>query len=219
MNIQVVIIAHGNAIAVFKQHEKFWLAHKAPLLVICPDNDPLESAHETLKLFKADHSGVNAAARLKQMLHELDKRSWETCVIYEYDSFILDAKLPAQNGFHGILMENLEVPRSRFIAPTYGNPPWTFDRHSFDLMLAKAIEFPEATEEGYADRYLSALAFLAGVPIMDYHPPGFTRGTITKRDLGQVRAAIYDKATAFHGIKQDWILRAVEQFYDEANPS
>ena len=35
----------------------------------------------------------------------------------------------------------------------------------------------------------------------------------------QVRAAIYDKATVFHGIKQDWILRAVEQFYDEANPS
>ena len=64
MNLQVVVIAHGNGIAAFNRHEKFWEAHKAPILVVCPENDPVKCKHEVVKLYEAHAEPAKLAGTL-----------------------------------------------------------------------------------------------------------------------------------------------------------
>lgn len=78
-----------------------------------------------------------------------------------------------------------------------------------------ALTYPALHEDGLADRYLSALATLACVPILNHQPPGFSRGWITERNIYALRKAIYKGSTLLHGIKQKWTLEAALQFYDE----
>lgn len=215
MNLQVVVIAHGNGVAAFRRHEKYWLAHKAPILVCTPEDDPLESKYETLKTRCAEHGGFEAAERLQELLHRLPEFKTTHFIIYEYDSFLLKPKLPDHAGFYGIRFSNAESPK--YIAPVYANPPWFFDRASLIRMADKAALYPGFIEGGYADRYLSALATLCGIPIMDYSPPGYSNGTISGDDIFEVEKAIKKRGCyAFHGIKQEWVLRAIEQFSEES---
>jgi hypothetical protein len=213
MSLQVVVIAHGNGIAAFKRHEKYWLAHRAPVLVLCPEDDPID-CQDCLAVGKATRAGMDSIYRLNALFRSLDCRSWERCVIYEYDSFSLDGKLPEGRGFWGNIKPNMESPK--MMAARYANPPWCFDRESFDAMNEVRKQF-DLYEEGEADRWLSAHAELAGIPILNYSPNGFSRGTISqqKKDINKLRVAIYQGATMIHGIKQEWVLRAAEQFYDE----
>lgn len=218
MSLQVVVIAHGNGVAAFRRHEKFWLALDAPLLVVVPENDPVQTKHELLKVAGAERNGHESIRRLNAMFEHLKQRNWDSCVIYEYDSFSLEPKLPCKPGLYGIVFHNAESPK--FMAPRYANPPWFFDRGTFELLFAKARQYYGLHEEGEADRWISALAFLAGVPLFDYSPRGFSRGTIGQGDIPALEHAIKtQRAMHFHGVKQDWMLHAIEQFYDEANPS
>lgn len=218
MTLLPVIMAHGNGIAAFRRHEKYWLAHKMPLLVCCPEDDPLKSGHETLHFKKASHAGKDAGERLKLLVEELARRTWDQCVIYEYDSFMLEPTVPGSPGIHGIVFRNDESPK--FMAERYANPPWTVDRESFEAMRAVMLKYPRLHEHGYADRWLSALAMLAGVPLFDYEPAGFSRGTIQTSDIPLVNMRIkHEGCFAFHGVKQEWVLKAIEQFWDEAHPS
>lgn len=217
MSLQVVVIAHGQGVAAFKRHEKFWLRHGTPLLVVCPEDDVVETTHRTFKACKAERAGMEAITRLGYLFQELHDSPWEQCVIYEYDSFSLDCRLPTHAGLWGNVMMNAESPK--FMASRYANPPWCFDRRSFEKMNEVANHYGGLYEEGEADRWISALAELAGVPLFDYSPRGFSRGTISqqRKDINKMRVAIYQGATMIHGVKQEWVLKAAEQFYDERN--
>jgi hypothetical protein len=213
MSLLVVIIAHEHGIAAFRRHEKFWLAHKAPLLVVAPEGDDLKTRHEVLAVRGAQQHGTETVQRLHILFDSLAKRSWSQCMIYEYDSFSLDGALPAGRGFYGVICRNDESPK--FMAPRYANPPWCFDRMSFDEMNQKRLAFPALYEDGEGDRWLSALAFLANIPILHYNPSGFTRGTIQSQDLPEIEKAIYKGTRMIHGVKFEWLLGAIEQFYDQ----
>jgi len=208
--IQPVIIGHGRSLDVFERHEKFWLQHNCPLLVICPENDQLECRHETLKLFAAGHSGANALARLKAVMDYLESKTWDFCVMYEYDSFALKPDFPKSKGFYGILFENKDPG---FLAPIYANPPWYFDRHSFDLMIAKMREFPAIIERGFADRFFSALVYLSGIPMFHYNPPGFSAGTIMEAHMEYIRCEINNGTHIFHGVKDQKTLEAIKNLH------
>jgi hypothetical protein len=217
VTLQVVIIAHGNGIAAFRRHEKFWKALEAPILVVAPEDDPVETSHEKLTFGLAQRNGRDSIKRLHALFDWLSVREWERCVIYEYDSFSLLPTLPTGGGLHGIVFHNNESPK--FMSPRYVNPPWCFDRAAFYALHAKAKAYPTLYEQGEADRWISALAFLAGVPLFDYEPKGFSRGMITSGDVGGLTHAIKElHAIHFHGCKQEWVLRAIEQFYDESHP-
>lgn len=215
----VVVMAHGNGIAAFRRHEGYWKKHHEKILVVCPENDPVESSYETVKVGEAMHNGRGSIERIKYLfswLHDTD--CWDKCIIYEYDSFCLDPIKWNERrfrGFYGNVKKNKESPR--MMAPRYANPPWTFDGDSFRKMAQVMGNYPDLYEDGEADRYLSALAMLANVPIFDYSPKGFSRGTINtkKSDIEDMKTAIYCGATMIHGVKQEWVLRAAEQFYDE----
>lgn len=215
MNLQIVIIAHGNGQAAFDRHLGYWLKHMAEMLICSPEDDPVKTHLRVLPVAGAQHNGMQALVRLMALLHALESRDWNICRIYEYDSFDLNPTIVEERGFFGVPRANVESPK--FTAPVYANPPWTFDRASFEEMLGKARAYPSLSEAGEADRWLSALAYLAGVPILPYDPPGFSQGTIGAGDIENLRTAIYMGTTVLHGIKHAWTQRAAEQFYDERN--
>lgn len=215
MSFQIVVITHENGVAAFKRHEKFWKSFGAPILVVTHEGDCSKYEHETVRIGKAQRAGTNSIYRLNKLFSILSKRSWNHCIIYEYDSFSLVPEIPGNPGLYGIVFENKESPK--FMSPRYANPPWCFDRNTFLRLHLKSQEYPNLFECGEADRWISALAFLAGVPVFDYSPCGFSRGTISSADIPDLMKSVKEqKAIHFHGIKQDWVLRAIEQFYDES---
>lgn len=215
--LQIVVIAHGQGIAAFNRHRKYWETFKAPILVVDPVNDPVDTDLPRLTIGNAEHNGHQSIIRLKALFEVLHQKPWEHCFIYEYDSFSLCPSMPGTSGLFGNLYANKESPK--FTAPIYANPPWFFDRESFEAMRNVATTFP-VFEHGEADRWISALAYLAGVPLFDYDSKGFSRGTINEKDIAKLRKVIKeDRCIHIHGVKQKWVLAAIEQFYDEANPT
>lgn len=213
MNTITVVSAHGQGIAAFERHLKYW---KGDVLVVSPTDDPVEFPDgDVIKCGLAQHNGRESWKRFQIIISYLQNDTWDWCVMHEYDSFCLDPKLPEHPGFYGNLWENRESPK--YMAPRYANPPWTFDRESFLRMAAVAARYPGIYENGEADRYWSALAFIAGVPILPYDPPGFSRGLIDekKKTIQALRKAIYAGAYAIHGVKSKWALAAVEEFWDQ----
>jgi hypothetical protein len=61
------------------------------------------------------------------------------------------------------------------MADRYVNPPYMLDRESARKILDAARSYPEVREGGYADRFLSALAMLAGVPVMQFPEGSWSR--------------------------------------------
>lgn len=221
MNTITVVSAHGQGMAAYQRHFQYWDADGTGngLIVISPENDPVLCTQgyrcETVWHGKAEHNGRESWKRFQRIIESLKDRNWDWCVMHEYDSFCLDPKLPEHPGFYGNLWENRESPK--YMAPRYANPPWTFDHDSFDKMAAVAAKYPGIYENGEADRYWSALAFMANVPILPYDPPGFSRGLIDekKKTIQALRKAIYAGAYAIHGVKSKWALAAVEEFWDQ----
>jgi hypothetical protein len=133
-------------------------------------------------------------------------------LIFEYDSFCLSPRFVPQLGFCGNIFVEKEAC---FMAYRYCNPPWAIDRGSILKIWEAATRWPDIYEGGYADRYFSALAMIAGVPILPHLPTGYSQGHVTEEHIRDLKSAIYGGATMIHGIKQKWTLDAALQFYDE----
>jgi hypothetical protein len=117
-------------------------------------------------------------------------------------------------GLFGNIVEN--VATGRFLAPRYANPPWLIDVRSLGVMAGTAKESPALYEEGEADRYLSALAQLAGVPILPFDPADYSQAHLEAKHLHELRTVIHQGGTMVHGVKDGWMLAAARQFRDEA---
>lgn len=213
MNLITVVNAHGQGYPSYARHIAYWVkcARDGEMLTVCPVDDPIENA-AIVEGF-AQHNGRESWKRFQRIFKELEARSWDWCVMHEFDSFCLDARLPEHRGFYGNVFLNKEMPK--FMAPRYANPPWTFDRMTFTRMKATADRYQGLYENGEADRYFSALAMLSGAPILDYEPKGFSRGTIAESDMSELRKAIHEGAYAIHGVKSAWALQEVERFKAE----
>ena len=216
--IHMTIIAHGNGLAAFRRHIPLWQEHHADAaLVLVPENDPIEqqeSPWPVVRLGNAEHNGVQSRIRLRWLLDHLSQQT--NCshfIIHEYDSFSLSGHVKFQTGFCGNVFGNWD--RDRFLAWRYVNPPWTVDYGGLCAMWKAARRWPDLLEEGEADRYLSALAVLANVPILPHDPKGYSYNWITEKEVAPMRKAIYDGGTLIHGVKQKWVLEAALQFYDE----
>lgn len=208
----VVVMTHGCAGNGFRQNEPYWMAQSEKLIVVCPTDDPVQTRHETLMFAKSSHAGAETWKRLRITLDELATREWDHCCIHEWDSLFLRSE-PMSNGFRAILFANAESPR--YMAPIYGLPPWSMDRESFNAMHAKARMYPALFEGGFLDRYLAAIAMLAGVPIMDYAVPGYGRAPIRLEDYQEVRRAILAGTSAIHGIKTPDVLELIERSHGD----
>ena len=163
----LTIMAHGAAQETFLRHVELWGAITPNVLVICPATDKMKECRFPIIYYGQHcHAGRSSVERLKAALGNIAKHQDNGYhLICEYDSFLLSPDVVPRKGLIGPLMQNFEP--CRFIAPRYPNPPWMLDYRSARLMMEAAYQWPDVWEEGFADRYLAALAVLAGVPILD----------------------------------------------------
>ena len=207
--LTVVVMAHGAAQRIFDRHMAFWESHGAPILVICPENDTVKTRHTRYSSRKAQHHGPEAHLRNRSTLQILSTIDSEFFLIFEYDSFCLNPTPNLQRGLSGVVFKDRD--RARWMASRYATPPWMVDRLSLAAMESVAEEYPALTEEGFADRYFSALADLNGIPILHHSPPGFSRTTITSQDLSLLKSAIESGSSMIHGVKDSWVLHYIEE--------
>lgn len=213
MNITLTIFAWGGGETAFQQHRKYWDALEARRVkVISPINSPIKECPYDQKLLgNAEHAGRDSIKRIKSVLHELQYMDFATHhMICEQDSIPLNPDFKLQSGLTGIIQENYEP--ARFISSRYVNQPQLIDHASLLKMLTVAEEYPAVWEEGFADRYVSALAFLAGVPILSWDPPGFSRNTILPLHHHDMGKAIHNGTKMIHGIKDPETLAIAEKF-------
>lgn len=208
-------MAHGREQATFDRHLPFWEAHKLPILVVSPEDDPVKTRHQMLLTARASHSGDEALGRLKCMIEALCRTTFRYHLIFEYDSICLDPeRVKFQPGLYGNLFKNLDGKEiSNFMAWIYPNPPWLVDINSLRKMRNVMNEYP-ISEHGFADRFLAALAVCAGVPILHHIPRGYSRAPL---ELGahwkELKQAISKGGRMIHGIKTESVLNRVVEIY------
>ena len=211
----ITIHAHRDGQAAFERNLAHWEMLGYDILILCPEDAPVETKHEVISCAKAEHHGWGSKERMVFWMEKVKRRNYNHFLLAEYDCLFLGDKLPEfGRGFYGILFHNAESPK--YMADRYANPPWIIDSTSLNAMHNKAWEFPAVWEMGHQDRYLSAIAQLAGIPILPYDPPGFSRGTVGTEDLGQLCAAIICGTEMIHGIKDEFIYQKAVEFHAKA---
>lgn len=212
MSMSVTILAHQDAQDVFHRHYPFWRAVTAEsYMVIVPSQQTISARHfACVALGQAGHACYGSIERLRFMLHHFACDPAKTHhFVCEYDAIPIGTAVRESQGLTGIVMANTEP--QRFMAPRYVTPPWLIDHQSAVRMSKAAQDYPEIYEEGFADRYLSALAMIAGVPILPFQAHGFSRNTILfPEHREQLAAAIKQGARMFHGIKSDAVLSFIQ---------
>lgn len=203
MNPLLTVIGHGKVQAVFQRHLLFWKRHQLPILVCCPKDDPLETEHEKLLLGESQGAGPLAHLRLSQLVFHLSASDYTHHVIFEYDSLCLKTRLDFASGFFANVKNNAEY--ERFIAHRYANFPWMIDTKSLRRMVEVAIAYPNLTEYGHNDRWMSALSMLANVPLMDFSPKGASAGVWDDSNFKELAQRVKEGSTMLHGIKSEWI--------------
>lgn len=218
-SLHISILAHGKASDVFRRHIPLWKAHNSDdILVFCPEDDRIEqsiSPWPVSSFGKSEHNGREQWKRLRFWLQHLSLLDFSHFLIYEYDSFCLKsaAPSPSPRGLIGNLALNLDPVR--FISSRYALPPWLIDQASLRRMQEASDYWPDIFEEGEPDRYFSALADLAAVPILPHRPAGYAEGTIKPEHFPALKQAIQAGATMIHGVKHHWSLATVQALYED----
>ncbi len=205
----VIVAAHGKAQATFDRHLPFWRRHQTLIKVVCPKDDLVKVPPDIELITEGfgQHSGAHSDQRMQRMLELAEGRR---TIIYEYDSICLEPeKLDLCDGLLGNVHLNTD---KRFVAPRYVNPPWSLDGQSTQQMLEVRMRYPDV-KENFHDRTISALAHLAGVPILDYLPVGYSNDTLTWRDKWGIAEMIGHGGTMIHGIKSERQLQDVLEMW------
>lgn len=208
MSTLVVILAHGKVQQTFDRHLPFWQAHKSDIVAISPRDDPIEYHGPSYVCGNSSHSGESANYRIQMAMDLIrERQKYMHGIIYEYDSFCLDVQsIRWCSGFFGNVQKNNE---QRFVSPFYPNPPWIIDVESLSKMKTVGEKYPSIFEDGFHDRYLAALAHIAGVPIFNHVPIGFTQIALDWAGRWGLIQAIGWGGTMIHGIKTEQQLKAV----------
>lgn len=189
------ILAHGKKQEVFNRHMPYWERLDIPICVACPTDDPVETTHKRIFTGRSSLNGVHAVERLRKILEHFVCGDDAFGLFFEYDSICLLENVVERRGLHGCIKVTQPEHMARFISPRYVTSPWMLDRLSAHLMLEIAQAYP-IFEEGMDDRYLSALAHLAGVPILDFPEGSYSQNNITPKFYSHIGNAMW-----IHGLK------------------
>jgi hypothetical protein len=219
MKVSVTVLTHRAVSDTTLRHKPFWDKHGVPILFLSPEDAPVDRlwhedrGHLFARVGQSSHSGLESNLRIQWLLRRLEKDDADFNVIYEYDSLCLDVNtIRFGAGFFGNVQQDCTA-QCRFMTMNYANPPWIIDRESVQKMVAKMAEYPLITEEGFHDRYLSALAFVAGVPLMNHIPHGHTQGTIDWSGRWNLVKTIARGGRMIHGIKFRHQLQSILEIY------
>lgn len=209
-----IVLAHGAVQETFDRHWDLWVRHGFDMVVGCPVDDPLECSVERVFLGKSSYAGEHSVVRLKNLLRYVADCSHENAIIFEYDSMCLIDKPVVKPGFHGILQAN-EDPW-HYTVPRYINAPWTIDAESAWSMLMLSEKYPDFTEGGQDDRFLSALAWFSGIPPIGHAEGGFARNGITSSDWPLMIDTVEKGGKWIHGVKHQDTLELLRQAWKGA---
>lgn len=218
MKTQIVVMAHGAEQNTFDRHKRFW--NQAPVAVVTNDADPVKTEWPIiLRGEPCKGSGLPYYRRVMQMLERLSALDADQFVIHEYDSICLSDDLPvlgAAPALYGNCFINEDGDPNRFKAHRYATTPYMFSRATLDILRRTALANPSVTEEGFIDRMLSAFTVIAGIPVLDYTPPGFSRNTILEDHRRAMCDAILAGGTMIHGLKDTGILVIATKTFEQA---
>lgn len=204
-----IVLGHGKQQAVFDRHLPYWENLGLPMLIGCPDDDPLQTNHTRFFTGPSSKNGPLAKRRLINLLKRINSERCNYAVVFEYDSLCLLDKLEPRHGFRGVLKANSEP--ERFYAPRYATAPWMIDRATVVALLNAAATYPEILEEGMDDRLLSAWAWLARVPVVGHGERGASENTFTPTLWSNLYDAVRSGAKWVHGVKCQSALDMVTQ--------
>lgn len=205
-----IVLGFGKRQDVFDRHLPLWERHGFDMVIGCPSDDPLDArGHDRVFTGLSSYTGIEAVKRLRYVLSKYNNQ-WESnhLLIFEYDSICLLDKPQMSAGFHGIFQANQDP--WHFVTPCYLNCPWIIDSLSATKMSMTAEEYPDLTEQGQDDRYLSALAWFSGVPLIGHKEGGFARNTIQPGDYLAMTEAIKGGVKWIHGIKDGQTLEVIK---------
>ena len=205
MSLHIAVLTYEGGNEAFKRHVPLWESlHPAKCDTFCPVGDLVNMSWPVHPVGPSLPYGNPMLSRIQSLFDCLAVSQCDEFMVFEYDSFCTDPDFKRRKGLSCNLQMNLEP--NRFSEKYYCNFPWYMDRETM-IKLAKAmVNHPNVTEEGYVDRYISALARLAGVEVIPHNPPGFSLGTITPQDYRSLQIAIEHGASMFHGIKTKEVL-------------
>lgn len=210
-----IVLGFGKQQATFDRHLPLWTRHGFDMLIGCPSDDPLDGRGFPVRFTgQSSYAGDKSVERLKNVLRAVAGGGFLNAIIFEYDSICLIDKPEIKAGFHGIFEANED--RWNYVAPCYLNAPWTIDAESAWKMLETAESYPDLTEGGQDDRYLSALAWFSGVPLIGHKEGGFARNTIASADWPLMIDKVQQGAKWVHGIKTEDTLTLLRQAWQGA---
>ncbi len=208
MSLLVVIQAHGKAQAIFDRHLPLWLHHNVPILVQCPEDDPVITALPKIAVGKSSHDGPFSYDRMVALLDALLETPADSFMVCEYDSFCLSRTLRILPGvLAGNMWDDFDPP-GYWGSNRYPNPPWLFDRQvARDLKLAAASS--PSIEGGHADRLLAYWAKRAQIPLVALGSLGYSEFTIGPDKQTPCLEAVRNGARFIHGVKSEQLLKCI----------
>lgn len=209
----VIVLAHHGVEDTVLRHFPLWQAHGYPVWLVSPTDAPLtiEAGDRQLKVGRSGKIDPVTCDRIMAVFDEFMQSKHNRLAMFEYDSFCLQKELSIGTGLSGIL--HLNSDPMRFMAPRYVQAPWLLNRLSVQRMISTYRTFTNIKEEGSADRFLSALAHVSGVPIFNSNGVGYD--TVVPDNIIHLAAHIIRGGiTHIHGIKDEWALKMVLGCYE-----
>lgn len=192
-------------------HLQFWKAHKQPLVFVSAEDKPFRSGHTDV-ILPGNGYGECVGRQFQKILEMIvEEDSREHSYIYEYDSICLDVnKLKPSAGLWG----NVRMSGPPHVAAhRFAMAPWAIDRKSAKKLLEYSREyFYIGCWDN--DRVITTWAVNAGVPVISWHPYGFSTNTLSTDDQREIQVSrpfpLY-----IHGIKsKDTLNRIISWYYD-----
>lgn len=191
---------------------KHWGRFDIPIVVFTPKNSGIpQTKNMHVEWGDCGPMGEPMYTRIIHALEMMVDSQDDHALFVEFDCMCLLPHITWRNGLHGSIQLRYYEHALQFMAERYVTPPYMLDRNSAIKMLAVAKEYPEVQEGGYADRLLSALANLAGVPIQDFPERSWSKLTVDPERLTPPMKLSLDIA-ASQGVKWYHFIKTKEQF-------
>lgn len=212
MSAIIYYMVHGDRQSSADVLLPHWERFGIPIVIVTPEDSPIApTKHTHVGWGKKGSDGDAMYLRMIHILELFVKSPHSHALLVEFDCVCRLPEITFRNGLHGIPQVRPYDDVWKFMADRYVNPPYMIDGASAMKILAVAKEYPDVREGGYADRFLSALAMLAGVPVLQY-----PEGSWSKTDWNMERLEPGMKESlrtaAKNGCKWYHFIKTREQF-------
>lgn len=216
----MVVMCHGdkNAIECFHRHSDEWDKFGFPTIVYAPRDKPLPNVGGQLLFGKASHHDDEAISRFLFLLRFISRMEFGQFAIFEYDSFILNNRIPdvGPSGLMGVMFH--EPDRVTWGSGMFIHPPFIVGRSAAKALVKEADQLHtdiEAKAQGFWDRYLGILVERASRDIafqpLEWGKDSWSNNTIEDEHIAEVCDAVERGVNWIHGCKSEKAYQAIKE--------